>query len=217
MLAPARWGPISFVPRRPIRTATRARRCLPPRSRRTARRSISRPAPTIAADWWRLSSQRSWTRWSSRPSPTIPTLQAAEASLRQSQDNLRAGYGVFFPQGQAGVGAAGSAPRPRSKARRRPARFSICSLERHHQLRARRVRRQAPHGGRPAGPGRLPALREQGGLPDAVRQCRQHQHRARGLRGADSRDRAADRTGEAATSSSPRCRSAPAPLPIRPC
>ncbi len=27
-----------------------------------------------------------------------PTLQASEASLRQSQDRLRAGYGVFFPQ-----------------------------------------------------------------------------------------------------------------------
>jgi NodT family efflux transporter outer membrane factor (OMF) lipoprotein len=35
-----------------------------------------------------------------------PTLQAAEASLRQSQDNLRAGYGVFFPQGQAGLSAS---------------------------------------------------------------------------------------------------------------
>ena len=34
-----------------------------------------------------------------------PTLQAAEASLRQSQDNLRAGYGLYFPQGQAGVSA----------------------------------------------------------------------------------------------------------------
>jgi len=32
------------------------------------------------------------------------TLQAAEATLRQSQDNLRAGYGVFFPQ--VGIGAS---------------------------------------------------------------------------------------------------------------
>jgi NodT family efflux transporter outer membrane factor (OMF) lipoprotein len=35
-----------------------------------------------------------------------PTLQAAEASLRQSQDNLRSGYGLYFPQGQAGVSAS---------------------------------------------------------------------------------------------------------------
>jgi NodT family efflux transporter outer membrane factor (OMF) lipoprotein len=34
-----------------------------------------------------------------------PTLRAAEASLRQSQDNLRAGYGLYFPQAQAGVSA----------------------------------------------------------------------------------------------------------------
>ncbi|HET6514489.1 MAG TPA: efflux transporter outer membrane subunit, partial [Thermodesulfovibrionales bacterium] len=33
------------------------------------------------------------------------TLQAAQASLRQSQDNLRAGYGVFYPQLDAGFGA----------------------------------------------------------------------------------------------------------------
>ena len=35
-----------------------------------------------------------------------PTLQASEANLRQSQDNMRAGYGVFFPQIQAGAGAS---------------------------------------------------------------------------------------------------------------
>jgi len=33
-------------------------------------------------------------------------LQAAEASLRQSQDKLRAGYGVFFPQVQADAAAS---------------------------------------------------------------------------------------------------------------
>jgi NodT family efflux transporter outer membrane factor (OMF) lipoprotein len=32
-----------------------------------------------------------------------PTLQASKASLRQSQDNMRAGYGMFFPQIQAGL------------------------------------------------------------------------------------------------------------------
>src|SRR5262249_57300933 len=34
-----------------------------------------------------------------------PTLQAAQASLRQSQEMLRAGYGVFFPQIDAGFDA----------------------------------------------------------------------------------------------------------------
>ena len=35
-----------------------------------------------------------------------PTLQAAEASLRQSQDNLRAGQGVFYPRIDAGLNAS---------------------------------------------------------------------------------------------------------------
>jgi NodT family efflux transporter outer membrane factor (OMF) lipoprotein len=34
-----------------------------------------------------------------------PTVQAAQASLRKSQDNLWAGYGVFFPQVDAGFAA----------------------------------------------------------------------------------------------------------------
>ncbi len=34
-----------------------------------------------------------------------PSLQASEASLKQSQDVLRAGYGIFFPQVSAGLGA----------------------------------------------------------------------------------------------------------------
>jgi len=34
-----------------------------------------------------------------------PGLEAAEASLRQSQDNLRSGYGIFFPEIDADAGA----------------------------------------------------------------------------------------------------------------
>ena len=35
-----------------------------------------------------------------------PGLEAARATLRQSQDSLRAGYGVFFPQVDAQAGAS---------------------------------------------------------------------------------------------------------------
>ena len=35
-----------------------------------------------------------------------PTIEAAEASLRQSQYGLRAGYGVFFPSVEADAAAA---------------------------------------------------------------------------------------------------------------
>ncbi len=69
---------------------------------------------SIAADWWRLFN-------SSRLDAVIkdalagnPTLQAAQASLRQSQDNLRAGYGVFYPQLNAGFDAARQKSSPAS-------------------------------------------------------------------------------------------------------
>ena len=51
----------------------------------------------LPSDWWQLfgSSQLDAVVWLAVTNN--PTLQAAEASLRQSQDNLRAGYGVFYP------------------------------------------------------------------------------------------------------------------------
>jgi len=60
----------------------------------------------IAADWWRLFQSAPLDAVVRQALSNNPTLQAAEASLRQSQDNLRAGYGLYFPQGQAGVSAS---------------------------------------------------------------------------------------------------------------
>jgi len=59
----------------------------------------------LPSDWWRLfgSPQLDAVVW--QAVTNNPTLQAAEASLRQSQDNLRAGYGVFYPQMEANVSA----------------------------------------------------------------------------------------------------------------
>ena len=59
----------------------------------------------LPSDWWRLfgSPQLDAVVWLAVTNN--PTLQAAEASLRQSQDNLRAGYGVFYPQLEAGLSA----------------------------------------------------------------------------------------------------------------
>lgn len=56
------------------------------------------PGKAVAEQWW--------TQFRSAPIDAMvrkaltdsPTLLSAEAKLRQSQDNLRAGYGVFFPQ-----------------------------------------------------------------------------------------------------------------------
>jgi NodT family efflux transporter outer membrane factor (OMF) lipoprotein len=52
----------------------------------------------VAADWWRLFNCPKLNAVVIQSFAGNPTLQAAQASLRQSQDNLRAGYGIFYPQ-----------------------------------------------------------------------------------------------------------------------
>ncbi len=52
----------------------------------------------IAADWWRLFNCSKLDAVVQQSVADNPTLQAAQASLRQSEDNLRAGYGIFYPQ-----------------------------------------------------------------------------------------------------------------------
>jgi NodT family efflux transporter outer membrane factor (OMF) lipoprotein len=64
------------------------------------------PGAAIVADWWRLFGSAQLDAVVRKAIANNPTLQAAEASLRQSQDSMRAGYGVFFPQIQAGLGAS---------------------------------------------------------------------------------------------------------------
>ena len=81
----------------------------------------ARPEPTVAADghaqhftpgaamptdWWRLFKSAALDAVVGQAISNNPTLQASEATLRQSQDNLRAGYGLYLPQGQAGVSAS---------------------------------------------------------------------------------------------------------------
>lgn len=59
---------------------------------------------TLIADWWKLFQSPELNAVVNRAITNNPTLQASEASLTESQDNMRAGYGVFFPQIQASVG-----------------------------------------------------------------------------------------------------------------
>jgi len=63
------------------------------------------PGAEVAADWWRLFNSEKLGALVKEAFAGNPGLAAAEASLRQSQDSLRAGYGVFFPalDGQAGA------------------------------------------------------------------------------------------------------------------
>ena len=70
------------------------------------------PGSMIAADWWRLFKSAQLDGAVRQAIASNPTLQASEASLRQSQDNLRAGYGVFYPH----IGAGMDASRQRSAA-----------------------------------------------------------------------------------------------------
>ncbi|HEY8025765.1 MAG TPA: efflux transporter outer membrane subunit [Burkholderiaceae bacterium] len=53
--------------------------------------------------WWKLFSSPQLDALVQQAVANSPTLAAAEATLRQSQNNLRAGYGVFFPQAEAEV------------------------------------------------------------------------------------------------------------------
>jgi NodT family efflux transporter outer membrane factor (OMF) lipoprotein len=63
----------------------------------------------LSADWWQLFKSAQLDAVVRQAIANNPTLQASEASLIQSQHNLRAGYGVFFPQ----VGAEADAVRER--------------------------------------------------------------------------------------------------------
>jgi len=57
----------------------------------------------LPLDWWHMFESDDIDEMVKRAMAGNPTLAAAESSLRQSQDNLRAGYGVFFPQADAGL------------------------------------------------------------------------------------------------------------------
>jgi len=57
----------------------------------------------LVSDWWKLFDSDELNIIVNKAIINNPTLEVSEASLRQSQDNMRAGYGVFFPQIQAGA------------------------------------------------------------------------------------------------------------------
>ncbi|HTT40289.1 MAG TPA: efflux transporter outer membrane subunit [Burkholderiales bacterium] len=60
----------------------------------------------IAAEWWRLFNSSQINALIEEAIADNPSLQAAQASLRQNQDTLRAGYGIFYPQVDAGAGVS---------------------------------------------------------------------------------------------------------------
>lgn len=60
----------------------------------------------VAADWWRLLECPALDAIVVEAIAANPGLEAARASLRRSQDSLRAGYGVFLPQANLSAGAS---------------------------------------------------------------------------------------------------------------
>ena len=63
------------------------------------------PGAKVDADWWRLFKSPKLDAVIMEAMNNSPGLEAAQASLRQSQDNLRSGYGIFFPDINADAGA----------------------------------------------------------------------------------------------------------------
>ena len=57
----------------------------------------------VGADWWRLLSCPELDAIVVQALARNPTLEAARATLRASQDTLKAGYGVFVPQASVGA------------------------------------------------------------------------------------------------------------------
>jgi NodT family efflux transporter outer membrane factor (OMF) lipoprotein len=64
-----------------------------------------KPGAAVAAQWWRLFRSTQIDAVIKEAFSNNPGLQAAQASLRASQNDLRSGYGIFYPSIDAGAGA----------------------------------------------------------------------------------------------------------------
>lgn len=83
----------------------------------------------VEADWWRLFGSKEVDALVADTIAGNPSLDAARASLRRSQANLRAGYGVFFPQIDGAAGASYQRATPQRFGQSGPAtEFALYSL-----------------------------------------------------------------------------------------
>jgi NodT family efflux transporter outer membrane factor (OMF) lipoprotein len=67
------------------------------------------PGEKVAADWWRIFQCARLDAIIAEALAGNPGLEAAQASLRESEDTLRSGYGIFYPD----IGAGAAATRQR--------------------------------------------------------------------------------------------------------
>ncbi len=150
------WG--RAVPSGPTSCARRLRRTpatqpKPPRRPPwppMARCSASPCSRNSQADWWRLFGCPRLDAVVAEAIAHNPTVEAAQASLRRSEDNLRAGYGVFFPQLDAQAGRIAAAVQP-AAAGPEAAQHHLQPLHavRQRQLHPRHLGRRAAAGGGP--------------------------------------------------------------------
>jgi NodT family efflux transporter outer membrane factor (OMF) lipoprotein len=63
------------------------------------------PGAKVAADWWHLFNSISLDEVIGEALANNPGLEAAQASLRQSENSLRSGFGIFYPQMDADAAA----------------------------------------------------------------------------------------------------------------
>lgn len=64
-----------------------------------------KPGADVAGDWWRLFNSTQLQAIVAEALANNPGLAATQASLRASEDSLRAGYGIFYPQIRADAAA----------------------------------------------------------------------------------------------------------------
>jgi NodT family efflux transporter outer membrane factor (OMF) lipoprotein len=76
---------------------------------------------SVEADWWRLFHSAQLDGIIADALAHNPGLDATQASLRASQDNLRSGYGIFYPSVDAGAGATRERYAPANAGQRSPA------------------------------------------------------------------------------------------------
>ncbi len=74
----------------------------------------------LQADWWRLLGCPRLDALVAEAIAHNPTVEAAQASLRRSEDNLRAGYGVFYPQLDAQAGLSRQQYNPEKLGQKQP-------------------------------------------------------------------------------------------------
>jgi len=73
---------------------------------RSDRAPSFRDGGVVAGDWWRILQCPALDAVVGEALASNPGLEAARATLRQSQNSLRGGYGVFFPQANAQAGVS---------------------------------------------------------------------------------------------------------------